>query len=143
MATITPVIGYQLLVQIGDGESPETFAHPAMINTTRGITFTTATEADELPDLADPSLPAQTFRRARSFDTKIDGAGIVHSESVKEYAVMASSGEIRNIKVAVGNAIVTGPFILTSFQVSGERTKTTEAQFTFEQAGPVTITAAA
>jgi predicted secreted protein len=141
MTTITPVYGHQLTVQIGDGESPEVFAHPALINTTRGITFTTATESDELVDIGDQSKPAQTFRRARAFDTKIDGAGMVHSSSVKEYADWAVSGEIKNVKVAFGNAVATGPFILTSFQISGERAKTTEAQITLEQAGPVTITA--
>jgi len=146
MATITPVIGYNLTIQIGDGESPEVFAHPALINTTRGISFTTNAETDELVDIADQSKPAQTHRRARSFDTKIDGAGMVHLSSVKEYMDWAVSGEVKNVKVAIGSGtgagIATGPFLLTSFQVTAERTKTAEVQLTLEQAGPVTVTAA-
>jgi len=142
MAIINPIIGHEITVQIGDGASPEVFAHPVLINTTRAVSFTTATESDELCDTEDQSLPAQTFRRVRSFDTKIDGAGMLHKASVHEFLSWAGSGEVKNVKVAIGDSIVTGPFVLTSFQVSAERVKTSECQITLEQAGPVTVTEA-
>ena len=142
MTTISPVIGHEVLVQVGNGAEPEVFARPALINTSRSLSVTTNTESDELVDIDDQSLPAETVRRVRSNDVKIDGAGMVHSSSVKEYLDWAMSGEAKNVKVDFGNAVLTGPFILTQFEIGGDRAKTTEAQITLEQAGACTVTSA-
>ncbi|HEY0011557.1 MAG TPA: phage tail tube protein [Allosphingosinicella sp.] len=142
MAYISPVLGDQLLVKIGDGAATEVFTHPALINTSRGVSFSTNVESDELVDLADQSAPAQTVRRVRSTDCKIDGAGMLHAPDTKEWLDWAQGGEIKNIKVTDGNWVITGPFVLTSFQVTGERLKSSTCQITLEQAGAVTITAA-
>lgn len=140
MATITPVIGHEVLIQIGDGETPEVFSHPVLINNNRAITFTTATETDELPDATNQALPAQTFRRVRAFDTKIDGSGMLEKSAVHDFIQWQLAGTVKNVKAIVGNSLVTGPFVLSSFGVSGERTKTCTCEITLEQAGPCTAT---
>lgn len=140
MATITPLVGGQILVQVGNGASPEVFSHPALINTSRGFTITNATESDEIPDATDPLAVATTIRRTRASDTKIDGAGLVDTASVAEYMAWAASGEARNCKVQIGSTTVTAKYILTSFQVSGERVKASECQLTLEQASKPTFT---
>lgn len=134
MATIQPVFGYQLLIKVGDGETPEVFAHPALINTSRGITFSTSTETDELMDVSNHGAPAITVRRIRSKDVKIDGSGMIHAPDLPEYLAWAASGEIKNIEVTIGGVVMRGPFVLTNFQVSADRVKTVEVQLTLEQA---------
>jgi predicted secreted protein len=143
MAYITPVLGEQLLIQIGNGASPEVFTAPNLINTTRGISFSTSTESDELIDLANQSAPAQTIRRVKSTDVKIDGAGMIHKADVYEWIDWANGGNIKNVKVTDGSWVGTGPFVLTSFQISGERRKSSECQITLEQAGAITWSKAA
>ena len=140
MATLVPVLGESLLVQIGDGASPEVFKAPNMINTTRGVSVSTSAETEELIDLANPSAPAQTVRYVKAVDVKIDGAGMVNKADAYEWMAWSLSGVPRNIKVTDGTWVMTGPFLLSSYQVSGERRKSTENQITLEQAGPVTLT---
>lgn len=142
MPNITPVIGYQMTVAIGNGATPtEAFAHPVLINTSRGIKFTANTESDELVDTANQALPATTVRRVSATDSTIDGAGMVHAADVKTYLDWMAGGLPKNVKVTMGNATVTGSYILTSFSVTAERMKTAEVQITLEQAGAYTITA--
>lgn len=142
MPSITPVIGYQMTIAIGNGATPtEAFAHPVVINTSRGIKFTASTESDELVDTVNQALPATTVRRVSATDNTIDGAGMLHASDVKTYLDWMASGTPKNVKVTMGNATVTCPYVLTSFAVTSERMKTAECQITLEQAGAYTITA--
>lgn len=140
MAIINPVLGEQLLVQIGDGSSPEKYTAPNLINTTRGISLSTSTETEELIDLADQSAPATTVRYVKSVDLKIDGAGMVHKSDVLTWLNWAKSGAVKNAKVTDGTWTITGAFVLTDFKISGERRKASECQITLEAAGAFTIT---
>lgn len=139
MAYIQPVFGQQLTIQVGNGASPEVFSAPHLINTTRGLSFSTAAESDELIDLADQGAPAQMVRRVKSVDIKIDGAGMVHKPSVLEFMQWVKSGLPKNVKVSDGSWTLTGPVLLTSFQITGDRLKSAECQLTFEQAGEMTL----
>lgn len=143
MATITPLLGEQLLIQLGDGATPEKYSAPALINTTRGITFSTSTETEELIDLADQSAAAVTARFAKAVDWKIDGAGMVSKPDLKEYLLWSKSPKARNVKVsdaATGATwTVTGSAILTQLQVSGERRKASTVQISLESAGDWTV----
>lgn len=143
MSLIQPLFGQQLVIQVGDGASPEVFSAPSLINTTRGLTISTAVESDELVDLADQGAPAQMVRRVKSTDIKIDGAGMVHKPDVLKYMQWTKSGAVKNVKVTDGNWVLTGPVILSSFQITGERLKSSECQMTFEQAGEMTLTPSA
>lgn len=144
MTLITPLLGEKILVKLGDGQATETFAHPSFINTSRSVSVSTNTESDELVDLADQSAPAQIVRRVKSVDFKVDGAGMINKADVKEWLDWATGTTftVRNIQVTDGeNWVIEGPFVLTSFQISGERTKSSTCQLTLEQAGECTVTA--
>lgn len=142
MAAIMSARGHQYTVQIGNGATPtEVFAHPALINTTRSLTMTVNTASAEVPDATNQALPATTVRVAQSTDSKIDGAGLLHTSSLKEYMDWAASGVAKNVKFTGPGATVTGPYILTSFQITGDRVEMVEATMTFEQSGAVTVTA--
>lgn len=143
MATITPLLGEQLLIQIGNGASPEVFSAPALINTTRGITFSTSTESEELIDLADQSAAAITARYAKATDWKIDGAGMVSKGDLKEYLTWAATPKAKSVKVtdaATGATwTLTGSAHLTQLQISGERRKAATVQISLESAGAWTV----
>ncbi|MDO1559825.1 phage tail tube protein [Brevundimonas sp. 2R-24] len=149
MATIQNVLGETFLIQIGDGAETEVFAHPALINTKRSINFSTNVESDELVDISDQSAPAQTVRRVRSTDLKVDGSGLIHGPALNEWVAWSLSGEVKNVKVtktgagASGGFTITGPFVLTGFQIDAERVKSAECQITLEQAGALTYAATA
>jgi hypothetical protein len=139
MALIQPLFGQQLVIQVGNGATPEVFSAPSLINTTRGLSISTSVESDELVDLADQGAPAQMVRRVKSTDIKIDGAGMVHKPAVLEHMQWVKSGAIKNVKVTDGAWTLTGPVILSSFQITGERLKSSECQMTYEQAGEMTL----
>ncbi len=140
MAYVVPVLGSQILIKIGDGATPEVFTHANAVNTTRGVTLSTEVEADDLTNLSDQSLPAGKFRRVKSNDCKIDGAGMMDAASTFEWMQRWQTGEVFNAKITDGNWIIDGKFVLTNFQLSADRTKPGENQITLEQAEPVTIT---
>lgn len=140
MAFLKPVLGSEILIQIGDGATPEVFVHSNVINTTRAVTFSTEVETDDLPDLADQSAPAAKFRRVKAIDCKVDGAGMMSAEDTFEWLARWKSSQPFNAKITDGHWIITGSFVLTNFQLSADRTKIGENQLSLEQAGPVTVT---
>lgn len=139
MALISTKRGYQIRVHLGDGADPEVFTYSALINTTRGFTMTANAESAEIVDASDPSLPAVTQRVIKSTDTKIDGAGMMHSTDVKTWMDWLLTGEAKNIKVNGMGATLTAPFVLTSFSVSADNYTTAEVQVTLEQASTPTV----
>lgn len=124
------------------------YVHPALINSTRGITFTTSTNSDEITDQTNLSAPAKTVRYAKSVDTKIDGAGTLDANSVLIYTQWAASGAAYPVKLVTNfgptaNSVsmtVTGPYMLTSFQITGDFAKSATCTLTLEQADIVTVT---
>lgn len=140
MSYIVPVLGETILIKVGNGAPSEVFSSPTVINTSRSISFSTSTETDQLIDLENQSAPAQTVRRVTSTDCKVDGEGMINRGDVHEWLEWAQGGLIKNIQITDGTFIVEGPFVLTSFQITGERLKSSTAQVTLEQAGAVTVT---
>jgi hypothetical protein len=83
MADVGIIEGEKLLIQIGDGGGPEVFSHPCLINTSRGIAFTTNVTETEVRDCVTPSAPAKIVRKAKSIDFTITGAGKVDKNSCR------------------------------------------------------------
>lgn len=127
MADVLIVAGEALLIQVGDGGSPEVFTHPCLINTTRGITWTTNVTETQVADCAVPSNPAKIVRKAQTIDFSIDGAGKVDATSVLGYINWWKSGLAKNIKInqnltgAAGGWTGTGSAILKDFAITGDR----------------------
>ena len=139
MATIVPVYGYEAVIQISE-DGGTTFVAPAIINTTRALTFTTETESDELCDTDDQSLPAQMYRRVRVIDFSVEGAGMAQTDNLSYWADWATSGQVREVKMIVSDLTITGPMVLSKFSLSGERVKAMDFSCSLEQAGPITVT---
>lgn len=140
MSFVDVANGELILVQIGDGESPEVFAHDCLINSERGISLSASTVTNEVARCDDPSAPSKTTRAVQATDSSISGAGKMHSSSVKEFMDWLLSGRPKNIRVkhnAVGKWQVAGSYLLTAFQVTGAVKTNAEVTLTLEQADQI------
>lgn len=139
---VAAVAGEQLLIKVGDGGGPEVFAAPALINAQRDVKFSTTEKAVEIPRTDTPGAPAKTVREITGVDWSVTGAGILNSGDDKTYADWLISGQPKNIKVinpTTGGLTVTGPAVLTDFQVTGNRGDKVMIQLTLKGADlPVT-----
>ncbi len=149
MADVGIIEGEKLLITIGDGGSPETFTHPCLINTTRGITFVTNMTETEVPDCASPSSPAKIVRKAKSVDFTVSGAGKVDKTSVLAYIQWLNSAVAKNAVIkqnetaANGGWTGTGKLLLKDFAITGDRGDYQEVTLTLVPAGTFTWAAIA
>ena len=144
MSFVDVANGETILVQVGDGEDPEVFAHDCLINAERGITLTANTIAQVVPNCTNPSAPGKTVRSVESIDSTISGGGKMHSSSVKTWMDWLNSGLPKNIRVkhnVTGSWQVAGSYLLTSFSANGTPKNHSECQVTLEQADAPTISA--
>lgn len=114
--------GETILVQIGDGATPEVFAHDCLINAERSISITANMVTNTIPNCTDPSLPAKTVRAVESTDSSISGSGVMHSSSVKTWQDWALSGLPKNVRVkhnVAGKWQVAGSYLAESVVVTG------------------------
>jgi hypothetical protein len=144
MADVGIIAGELLLIQIGDGGGPEVFTHPCLINTTRGIAFSTNMTETEVPDCAQPSLPAKIVRKAKSIDFVLSGAGKVDAKSVLIYinwwqsALAKNALVTQNVTGAQGGWTGTGSLILKDFSLQGARGDYQDVTLTMVPASPFT-----
>lgn len=146
MTALNDVTSEQFLIQVGDGATSETFAHPCLINTGRSLRKSATTVTREVPDCDSPSTPYTTKRTTQATDSSIGGEGLVHETSVKTYYDMV--GTAKNIKVRVGSVtgalILTGSYILETFEVTGGKLgEAVTCSLNWVQADAPTATAAA
>lgn len=135
-----------LLIKIGDGGSPETFAHPCGINTSRGVQFSAEASTNMRSRCDDPTRPGKMVRTVTSTDSSISGEGTLHASSAKTYADWLRSGQPKNITAQVGSAagalVVAGPYLLTAFSITGSgHGSDVTASMSFAQADEPAVTA--
>lgn len=150
MAPVKHLNGKQLLVQIGDGESPEEFAHDCLINTERGISFTSETNRQVIPDCENPDDPAWSVMNKDGLSATITGTGMLHTASVADWDTWFNSDEGKNCRVllngvalADGGGHWAGSFKLASWEISGTRNEKATVSVTLESDGAVTWVPAA
>lgn len=137
---VNTVNGEEILVQIGDGEDPEVFAHDCLINAERGINRTASTRVLTVPNCTDPSKPDKTVRVADATDSVISGAGKLHRESVLPW--MQRVGKTVNVRVRVaGSWRVAGAYIVSAFNLTGAARDHATCSVTLEQADEPVINA--
>ena len=144
MAEPTTITGDQILIQIGDGASPEVFSHPCLINTDRGIQWSANVISELVPDCADPSAPAWNSTEVDGLGASISGAGMYDLASEAMFYAWFISGDSKNVKVktgTTGGSTYTGAFKLTEFGVSGARKTRATASVSLVSTGVVVRTA--
>ena len=144
MAPVKKMTGEKLLIQIGDGGDPETFAHDCLINQERGVEYGTQTQEEYLPDCDNLDAPASRTVEVTGLSVTINGAGIFHTSSWDFFFDWWQSGEAKNVKVkenilaAAGGGTETGSYKLTSLSRTGTHKQNTTVSMTLMSDSPVT-----
>lgn len=144
MAIVKSMSGTSLLVQIGDGAEPEVFAADCLINTDRGITFSSDENRQIIPDCDNTDDPAWQTLDKDGLTATISGAGMLHTSSVPDWNDWFNSNDAKNVRVllngvtlANGGGHWAGKFKLTSWEVTGARNGRAEVTVTLGSDGPV------
>lgn len=117
--------GSELLVRIGDGASPETFTHPCIINTNRGIEFTANMTESTVPYCPpDDNLPAWVDRVGDGLSATITGAGIAHTSDIEDFSDWFVLQLTKNLQVAIASTFANdgyweGAGVLQRFAIVG------------------------
>ncbi len=123
MAEVSVIEGQAILVKIGDGASPEVFAHDCMINLTRGFTITANMVEEEVFDCDTPDDPATIYRLKRSASLSVSGTGKLHKTSLATWLAYAASADAKNVKIEIGGSggqRITLAMQCDSFGIEGE-----------------------
>jgi hypothetical protein len=115
-----------LLIQFGDGGSPEVFAHNCSINTTREFTIEATTNDGTAPDCNDLDAPSWVLRSIDTLSAGITGAGtmdplsfaVMRDKMLGGYAIKA---RIKiDIALAAGGGYYAGSFVVTNLSIQKE-----------------------
>lgn len=113
----------KLLVAISNGNSPETFSHPCMINTNRGIQFSSNATETVVPYCPpDEDLAGWIEREGDTLSAAISGAGVFDSaeddfETFNDWYMAQESKHVHVIIGALG--YYDGYWLLTAFGING------------------------
>lgn len=147
MTVQSALSGESLLIQIGNGATPEVFTHPCLINTTRSVVGTANMSAAEIADCGNPSAPGYMRRVTKSIDWKLDGEGIMDAASVYTYLAAFQAGLAKNVRVlqnvpgSAGGWQIAGSYIIDGFTpASGVARETQTCKISLAAAGPMLIT---
>ena len=147
MALVNHASGVKLLLKVGDGMSPETFAQYCTINAARGFTIEAATNDFIIPDCDDLDGLAWLAREKVSLSMTVNGAGILNTDDTEDFYDWLVLETPKNVQIVVdvpsgdGGVIFAGAFHLTSFTLSGDRGAKITAELTLVSDGEVTVTA--
>jgi len=148
MARPTTYSAKLLLIQLGNGGTPEVFAAPCGL-TTRGIQMTKETNDVTVPDCDDPDLPAWTERDVLSLSGEISGSGILAAEAFATWRAAFLSTNAVNCRIRInetganGGGYFYGAFHLTALNITGEIGNKVQVEITLISDGEIQWAAAA
>lgn len=146
MTDIVALRGTRLYIKVGDGMSPESFAHPCLINTKRGIKFTSSSNKVIVPACDNPEDPAWTEAIKDGLSASIDGAGTLDNKigTITFYDAWFRDPDAKNVQVWLGTlGYWAGAFQLTSWELMGDRNDNAEATLTLESSSALAVFTAA
>lgn len=143
MAELNTIKGALIQVLIGDGASPvETFTHKCMINTSRGISWSSSSTQTPVVDCDNPESPAWLETDIDGLSCTIEGSGRINVGDEEFFDDWFVSGESKNVKFKqnkTGGSIWTGAFKLSQWSLSAaDRLEKGEASVTLMSTGTVT-----
>lgn len=133
----------KLLVQLGDGGSPETFSANCSINTTKEFTITASPLEFNIPDCDDEDAPSWIARVIDTLSAGFTGAGTLDTPSFEAWREWMLSGEERNLRVrldvpgADGGGYFEGPYVPTTLGLSKEGKGLVQINVEVQSAGEV------
>lgn len=142
MADIDIPSGAQLLVQIGDGATPEVFSTKCMINTSRGINWSSQVTQTPVVDCDNPEEPAWLDTDVDGLGCTITGAGRHNVGDEDFFDAWFISGDSKNVRFKInktGGSYWQGAFKLTEWGLSAaDRKDKGESTITLMSSGRVT-----
>jgi TP901-1 family phage major tail protein len=137
-------VGRLLLIQLGDGNSPETFSNLCGLKT-RSFDLTTASVDTTIPSCTNPGDVVQKTGRPGQASRSFTGSGAyVAGANMSAFMTHVIGATVFNANVIVpGLGTFTGSFFVSSFTVSGDVDPNMEFNATFEAAAPLAFTAEA
>lgn len=140
MARPTTLRGSKLLIMIGDGADPETFAAPCALST-KSFNRSATTNEFNVPDCDDPDAPVWTERAKGALSSGITGSGTLAKESIDLWEEFFEDVDSRNIRVkidySVGPRTYQGKYHLTTFNLTGEQDGLIQYEIELTSDGPV------
>lgn len=144
MSEITAFKGADILVKISTGVGDNTLVAYCSINSSRGIGLTAETTGSVLPDCDDPYAAGWKSTNVTGLSLSVSGAGVSHKPDVKVLADLLIAGQPVNGSVEVGGSggtAFTGKLVITSLNITGDRTDNAEFDIAFESDGEIVTSA--
>lgn len=147
MALAKVLAGKSLLIQVGDGADPEVFAHPCLINASRGLIINADVNDSRIPDCSDPELIGWLGREKISLSASLNGAGTLNTTDTEDYFNWVTSADPKNVRfnlngvvLADGGGYIAGAFHLVTFEITGDLGEKAQAALSFASDGALTWT---
>lgn len=141
MAQPTTLRGSKMLIQLGDGNSPEVFTAPCALNT-KGLNMSAATNDFAVADCDDPDAPVWQQRAKASWSGSISGSGTLAKESYDLYKAFFDDPDPRNVKIILDYDTdpieLDGQFHMTTFNLSGSIGELVQVEIELLSHGPIT-----
>ncbi len=139
MAIINTIKGTQLKILIGDGGSPEVFAHPCMINLDRAVNWESSGTDEEIPLCEDPDALAWNLHTKMGLKGTISGSGKLNQDDVDTFFDWLNSDDAKNVHITYGDesgsTLISGQWKLTQFNATGTRGSVATASITMVSHG--------
>lgn len=140
MAKPITISASKLLIQLGNGASPEVFSAPCGL-TTKGITFTKNMNDITVPDCDDPDAAAWVERGVVSLSASIAGNGVLAMESHDTWLEAYQSTESVSARVLLTEAThggwFEGKFHLSTLTENGSLGDKVQVTVALDSDGPV------
>lgn len=138
MAQAETIRGAALLMKVGDGEDPETFAHPCSINSERGIVFAAETRNNNVPDCDNPEKVVWQGTEKASLGATCTGGGTLHKADDAMFFAWFKSEIPKNVIIIDGNRKYEGAFHLTQYEKTGNLGEKVQVRISLASDGEVT-----
>ncbi len=122
MAAPLVLPGKKLLVLVGDGAMPETFAQPCALKTKKFSTKA-ATATTMVPQDCDLDLPSVEAKDVTGLSMSLSASGILTPEAYTLWREWLLSGATKNLQIKLDHASYghwTGGYKLTQIDITGE-----------------------
>lgn len=140
MAAPTTLSYKAFKVLLGNGATPEVFTAPCAM-TSRSWAGSADSVDTTTPDCDDEDLVVWTESEVSSLSAQIQGSGVLAMADVATWRTWFFSGAAKNVRVvldvagAQGGGYIEGGYILTGFEISGERKNKTQISVTMKSTG--------
>lgn len=145
MAQAVVASGSKVLIQLGDGASPEVFAHPCGITTKAVNQETTVNEVD-IPDCSDEDAISWIGIEPQNRQMTVTGSGVLDKTELVNYRTffaLATAKNVRvnmNLGVGTGGGYWAGGMRLTTFNITGEKGQKIQVEITLRSDGEMAWT---